>query len=312
MTTTTSIVITTKNRRDELRRAVRSAVEQLGCTDVLVFDDGSSDGTSEMIRREFPSVRIERVTQSLGIVNARNRAIGEAKGQIVFTIDDDCVFSSPDTVIRTVGDFDSPNVGAVAIPHINVNKVPVVVPPLLPAHRSYVVSEFAGGANAVRREVFQALGGYRKDIWRQGEEYDFCTRLLSCGWVTRAGTAPPIDHFESPIRDVASIHFHKVRSHVLYAWWNVPGIYLPVHMCATIAKTILDAARHGHLSAGLCGLHAGFCTILSTGGRRPVSKKAYRLMRQLRKRGISPYSDIAQVLPDSAFAPARLKNLTAA
>src|ERR1035438_2571852 len=73
MTATTSIIITTKNRRDELRRAVQSAVEQVGCTEVLIFDDGSSDGTSELIEREFPTVRLKRVEQSLGIVSARNR-----------------------------------------------------------------------------------------------------------------------------------------------------------------------------------------------------------------------------------------------
>lgn len=309
---TTSIIITTKNRCDELRRAVRSAVGQLCCSEVLVFDDGSSDGTSQMIRTEFPSVRLERVKQSLGIVSARNRAIESAKGDVVITIDDDCVFSSTDTVVRTVADFDAPKVGAVAIPHINVYGTPAAVPAPLPAVPPYVISEFAGGSNAILREVFRALGGYRSAIWRQGEEYDFCTRLLEKGWVTRMGTATPIKHFESPNRNAASIHFHKVRSHILYAWWNVPNVYLPVHISATIAKTIVDAAGHGHLLAGLAGLRAGLSGILTVGGRHPVCKQAYRLMRQLRRRGITPLSEITQLLPQSRIKASRMKTSTAA
>jgi|ERR1035438_2734425 glycosyltransferase involved in cell wall biosynthesis len=307
MTATTSIIITTKNRRDELRRAVQSAVEQVGCTEVLIFDDGSSDGTSELIEREFPTVRLKRVEQSLGIVSARNRAIEEAKGEIVFTIDDDCVFSSPFTVLRTLDDFDAPNVGAVAIPHINVLRVPVVAPPPLSGLPPYVVSEFAGGSSAVRRDLFRRLRGYRSAIWRQGEEYDFCTRLLSDGWFTRAGTAPPVMHFESPNRDRASIYFHRVRSHVLYAWWNVPNAHLPVHMSGTIANTISHAARHGHLNAGLGGLWAGLCTAFKTGGRRPVSKQVYKLMRQLHTQGPRPLGEIKQTVPPPT-PPCRLPN----
>jgi len=302
MTATTSVIITTKNRRDELRRAVKSAVEQLGGTEVLVFDDGSSDGTSEMVRHEFPTVRVARVEQSLGIVNARNRAIQEATGEIVFTIDDDCEFSSPDTILRTLDDFNAPHIGAVAIPYINVYKSPPLTPRPMAGFPPHVVSEFSGGSNAIRRDLFQAIGGYRSAIWRQGEEYDLCTRLLSHGWVIRAGTATPIRHFESTYRNRASIHFHKVRSHVLYAWWNVPDAYLAVHMPGTIAKTLLDAARHGYFLSGLAGLRAAVSTIFTTGGRKPVSKHTYKLMRQLRKRVTSPLSEILPVLPHSDLA----------
>jgi hypothetical protein len=57
---TASLVITTRNRRDDLRTVLRSAVQQAGLPEIIVIDDGSNDGTAEMVRVEFPSVIVHR------------------------------------------------------------------------------------------------------------------------------------------------------------------------------------------------------------------------------------------------------------
>src|SRR5215470_2415873 len=93
-----SVVITTKNRCGELVDAVRSAVNQSVAVEVLVIDDGSTDGTAEVIRSEFPMVRVERSGTSLGCVVQRNRAAQLATGEVIFSIDDDAYFPSSHTV----------------------------------------------------------------------------------------------------------------------------------------------------------------------------------------------------------------------
>lgn len=117
---TATILITTKDRKEELKRAVESALRQKDVCEVLVFDDGSADGTRELITTHFPSVKFERADKSLGIIGARNRAMRLATGSVVITIDDDCVFQSVDTVRDTLNYFKDHRIGAVAIPHINV------------------------------------------------------------------------------------------------------------------------------------------------------------------------------------------------
>ena len=44
-----SVVIATRNRKNELRRAIASVVRQTDPVEVIVIDDGSTDGTSEMV-----------------------------------------------------------------------------------------------------------------------------------------------------------------------------------------------------------------------------------------------------------------------
>src|SRR5438034_4863248 len=110
-----SIVITTKNRQEELLLAICSAFSQSIPVEVLVMDDGSTDGTAEMIRTRFPSVRLERSERSIGYVVQRNRAARLAIADIIFSIDDDATFTSPNTVAQTLTEFGHPRVGAVAI-----------------------------------------------------------------------------------------------------------------------------------------------------------------------------------------------------
>ncbi|MBI1784724.1 glycosyltransferase family 2 protein, partial [Candidatus Sumerlaeota bacterium] len=67
------IIITSKNRKELLRRTLRETMRQTyRPLEVAVFDDGSTDGTEEMIRAEFPSVRVERSAQSKGYIRSRN------------------------------------------------------------------------------------------------------------------------------------------------------------------------------------------------------------------------------------------------
>ena len=283
---TCTVLITTKDRREELKKAIASALTQDGVTEILVFDDGSSDGTSELVRRDFPSVRLECSDRPLGIISARNRAIRMATGSVVITIDDDCVFQSSNTVTVTMSDFSDPVVGAVAIPHINVNQSTAArsIPPQ--SDRVFAVSEFTGCASAVRRDLFLALGGFNTILWRQCEEYDFCTRLLAYGCVTRCGNAAPILHFESANRNNDSINFHGARGHLLYAWCNVPMWALLPHAVASAAMYLGHASRTHHLKSAAKGLASAVSAIVSMRARRhPVATSVYWVIRRLRRRG---------------------------
>ena len=108
-----SVVITTRNRKDELRTAVRSALQQSAAPEVIVIDDGSTDGTAAMITTEFPGVRLMRHEESRGLIVRRNEGAKLATGDIIFSIDDDAAFSTPEVIAQTLREFGDERIGAV-------------------------------------------------------------------------------------------------------------------------------------------------------------------------------------------------------
>ncbi len=88
--TTISVVIPVFNRRELLARALASVLAQTRRPDeVIVVDDGSCDGTGEMVRACFPQVCYLRNTTNQGVSRARNRAIAAASGAWIALLDSD-------------------------------------------------------------------------------------------------------------------------------------------------------------------------------------------------------------------------------
>jgi glycosyltransferase involved in cell wall biosynthesis len=86
-----SVVVPTHNRRRLLGQTLRSILGQRGVDfEVLVVDDGSTDGTAEMVAGLADArVRLLRHDTPKGVAAARNRGIAEATGAWLGFCDDD-------------------------------------------------------------------------------------------------------------------------------------------------------------------------------------------------------------------------------
>lgn len=283
-----TIVITTRNRKEDLRNAIRSALMQDVPIEVLVIDDASSDGTSEMVKSEFPQVRLDRTEENLGLIAQRTRAAGLAAAPIIVTIDDDALFITPATVRQTLGDFCDERIGVVAIPYIDVNTSPAVRQKS-PDQRVWISSDYRGTAHALRRDLFLQLGGYRAILYRQGEESDYAIRVLASGHYVRLGTADPIHHLESPRRSKPLIAYYHGRNDALFAWQNAPLPYLLFFLPQTSAAAWRASMRAGNGWACLRGIAAAL--LMGLRGkvmRRPVERRSYLAYRRLCRNGPTP------------------------
>jgi glycosyltransferase involved in cell wall biosynthesis len=306
-----TIVITTHNRRNNVRRAIESALSQTAAVEVLVIDDGSIDGTPSMVANEFPEARLHRSETSLGYVVQRNVAARLASAPVIISIDDDAVLSSPLTVAQTLEELNHPQVGAVAIPVIDVRHGPTVrarAPSRAPdRHGVYVVPTFIGTANAIRRDLFVRLGGYRDVIFHQGEEADYCVRMLAAGYVTRLGSADPIYHYESQSRDVRRMDIYGSRNMILFCWHNEPLPYAALRMLEVTLKGLAFGIKIRRPYRKAYGLALGYAACWHERTRRtPVSSSVSRLNRELRRSGCLPLDRIESRLP-KPLAPDRTR-----
>jgi len=295
--TAASVVVPTFNRRSELRGLLYSAQKQTASLEIIVVDDGSTDGTAEMMRGEFPETSYERFAGPNGPSFLRNRGAQRAGAPILFFLDDDSVLTSPSTIEQTVAEFEHPHVGAVGIPFVNARHDQTVWQRAPEANAIYATHAFVGAASAVRRDVFVKLGGFREHFFYMGEEGDFCIRMLNQGYVVRLGCADPIHHLESGRRHLSRAGFSGRRNDILFAWHNLPLRYLPIHILGTTVKGMRTALTHGCFCPMLRGTFSGYIGCWKyRREREPVSASIYKLHRRLKKKGPARLEELEQLL----------------
>ena len=222
-------MITTRNRKADLRRALFSCISQdYPALGISVYDDCSEDGTAELVRTEFPQVIVRRSSERLGLVTLRNRAYQETNASYVLSLDDDAWLTNRSTVGILVRQIESdPKVSALAIPYLEV-------PPMGRAKVSCAIAtgaelrSYVGTAHLCRVRAVRDVGGYRDLLVHQGEERDLCIRLRAAGWSIRMAFAPPIVHAVSPSRDLGRMQRYGVRNQVLYDFFYAPWFIVPI------------------------------------------------------------------------------------
>ena len=84
-----SVVIPVYNRKDTVPRAIESVLAQtVSPREIIVVDDGSTDGVADLIASKFPDVK-QFVQSNQGVSAARNRGIDESLGQWIAFLDSD-------------------------------------------------------------------------------------------------------------------------------------------------------------------------------------------------------------------------------
>jgi len=88
-----SILIVTYRCREAARACLESLRGEGGDYEIVVLDNASADGTVEMVRSEFPEVRLIASDENLGFALGCNRAAEEARGEYLLLL-------NPDTVVH--------------------------------------------------------------------------------------------------------------------------------------------------------------------------------------------------------------------
>jgi len=85
-----SVIIVNWNRKDLLLECLNSlAAQTFNDYEIIIVDNGSSDGSNEMIREEFPQLRLIELGKNTGFCFANNVGIKEANGEYIALLNND-------------------------------------------------------------------------------------------------------------------------------------------------------------------------------------------------------------------------------
>ena len=194
-----SIIIPTYNRKDELEDLLSSLRRQESTVpfEIIVVDDGSTDGTRELMKSlaEEWRERLRFLEQSrAGPGAARNLGIKHAHGDILVFVDSDCI-APRGWLYNLISVFTNPQIGAAGGPEL--------APPddcLFWKCQTYVMTALltTGGVRgrkgkklgvyyprgfnvAVRKHVAEAVGGFTKRF--HGEDILFGLKVKQMGYI---------------------------------------------------------------------------------------------------------------------------------
>lgn len=204
-----SVLITSWNTRSLLADVLASIQEfPAGVpTEVIVVDNGSTDGSAEMVRTEYPEVHLIENSQNRGFAGGNNQALGASSGRAVLLLGSDTRVTEGS--LRTMLEYleSHPGVGAVSPrllypdgrPQYSCRRFPrlrdavatylsleVLVPQYTMRDFDFdtiqEVEQPAASCMMIRREVIDAVGFFDERYSILYNDVELCQRIHRRGW----------------------------------------------------------------------------------------------------------------------------------
>jgi GT2 family glycosyltransferase len=196
-----SVILVNYNGREHLGGCLEALLgEDHDDVDVLVVDNASTDGSADYIHAHFPPVRVVRSATNLGYAAGNNLGVRESAGRIL-------VFLNPDTVVEPgwldplirpletdpgigmttarivlLGQPQSLNTGGNDVHVSGLTLCRGMGQPRGTLTNPVEVGAVSGAAFAMRRDLFEALGGFDEDYFTYMEDTDLSLRARLAGY----------------------------------------------------------------------------------------------------------------------------------
>ena len=206
-----SIIIVSWNVKEKLKNNLRALFESKHIDfEVFVVDNNSKDQTAEMVKSDYPQVKLISNQENLGFARANNQGIKQASGRYILLLNPDMrVFD--DTLSNMISWMNHHESAAVAgcklvsenseiVKHVRrfpglfdqlaiIFKIPHLIPGILNKYlrndfdynKSARADSIRGGFFMIRTEVIKKVGLLDERFFLWFEEVDYCRRVKQAG-----------------------------------------------------------------------------------------------------------------------------------
>jgi GT2 family glycosyltransferase len=212
-----SVVIINFNAKQYLHNCISSVISELNSHvdhEVIVVDDASTDGSPQMVKEDYSSVKLIENERNLGFVASNNIGIKAASGKFIFCLNNDTVVK--DGAIKGLVNFMKahPDAGAIGPKLLNSDgtiqyqcrrsfptplnsffyfsgisrffpkskTISSYLMTYLDDAETIKVDSLCGAAMMVTRDVVASVGPMDEDYFMYGDDIDWCYRIKKAGW----------------------------------------------------------------------------------------------------------------------------------
>lgn len=208
-----SIIIVSWNVKEFVSENIRSVLANAGNIkfEIFVVDNASGDGTADMVKTDFPQVKLIANDYNAGFAKANNQAIAQSSGRYVLLLNPDMRIlpGCLEEMIKWMDCHDNAGVAGChlvkengeTVPHVRkypslldqlaiVLKLPHLFPKILDDYlkkdfdysKESEVDSIRGSFFMIRRGVIEKIGGLDERYFVWFEEVDYCRRAKNAGF----------------------------------------------------------------------------------------------------------------------------------
>lgn len=211
----------------------------------IVVDNGSKDGSSVKIKKQFPDVKLIKNAKNEGFARAINQGIKAATGKLIFITNDDVIFEKNSLKIASNYLLSHPDVGIVGGKILFKNK------PCVVCSSGFTMNKWTGNVHVapypnkakqpdwvqgcailISRQNLKKVGLLDPEFFLSFDDYDLCLRVKKLGLKVQYLPAAIFYHGES-------ITVDKNKEFKYYHWYKSKIRFLIKHMPVTNLISIL-------------------------------------------------------------------------
>jgi hypothetical protein len=240
-----SAIIVNRNTRDLLCQCLDSLTQKVGGIkmEVLVVDNGSTDGSVAVVRQKFPGVRLIENPVNMGFARANNQAISVSSGEYLLLLNPDTqvkdeaipkmlsfLNAHPEAglagaqLLNVDGSKQNSiaNFPSLATELINKSLLRRLFPKKFPGKETdypspVEVDSVIGACMLVRREAMEQVGLLDEEYFLFLEETDWCYRMKKAGWKVYHIPQAKVIHFQGKSAEQdkkrAKVEYDRSRYH---------------------------------------------------------------------------------------------------